>query len=49
MVPIEEKADDMNGEKPGDDEKSDALRTLPVEEQEENIKDMTGTVIMPMA
>jgi len=39
MVPIEEKADDMNGEKPGDDEKSDALRTLPVEEQEENIKD----------
>lgn len=39
MVPIEETENDMNGEVPMSDEKSNTLSTLPVEEQEENNDD----------
>lgn len=36
MVPIEKKDEDTNGDVSSSDEKSDAISTLPVEEQEEN-------------
>lgn len=39
MVPIEEKADDINEEEPSGDHTDDTLSTLTTEEQEENIED----------